>query len=85
MSNTKLQITITTKEHDLLQKKATRLGFDVTKYAKFLLTREAFDQFEEAEECKPMTAKIEKIVNKALADFKAGKAEQVESLSLSKV
>lgn len=41
---TKLQITITPEEEALLRRKAARLGYDVTKFVKFLLSREAYEQ-----------------------------------------
>lgn len=41
---TKLQISLTDEETQLLQEKADLLGYDVTKYAKFILAGEAVDQ-----------------------------------------
>lgn len=38
---TKIQITITEQESQLLAQKATLLGYDVTKYVKFLISKEA--------------------------------------------
>lgn len=38
---TKLQITLTDREAELLSQRASDLGYDVTKYAKFILAREA--------------------------------------------
>ncbi len=37
----KLQITLTKQEEELLSSKAGILGYDVTKYVKYLLAREA--------------------------------------------
>lgn len=37
----KLQITLTKQEEELLSSKAGVLGYDVTKYVKYLLAREA--------------------------------------------
>lgn len=39
----KLQITLTDEENQLLAMRASVLGYDVTKYAKFLLAREAVE------------------------------------------
>jgi len=73
----KLQITVTTEEHKLLERRAKLLGFDVTKYAKFLLTREAFSEIG-AEKC--LSVQEIKDIDKALVDYKAGKAIKVDSL-----
>jgi hypothetical protein len=43
----KLQITLTDEENQLLSLRASILGYDVTKYAKFLLAREAVDSRDE--------------------------------------
>ena len=69
----KLQITITDQEEKLLAERATALGYDVTKYAKFVLGREAFEQSSRAKE-------LEGLVREALEDDKKGKSIRVKSL-----
>lgn len=69
----KLQITITEEEKKLLAQQAKILGYDVTKYTKFLISHEAMkiSQVPVYE----MSPKAEAIALKALADDKAGKTK----------
>lgn len=66
----KLQITITDQEEKLLAKQASLLGYDVTKYAKFVLTTEATRSYVEN------TKKLERIIAKAIKDDAEGKTHE---------
>lgn len=70
----KLQITITDEEKNLLSQRAALLGFDVTKFAKFLLSHEAMKISETP--IYKMSNKAEEITSKALAEDKAGKTKK---------
>lgn len=72
---TKLQITLSDQETNLLRQKAMALGYDVTKYAKFVLAREA----EEVLTSPPVysaSPKMEKLIGKALEEDKQGKTKK---------
>lgn len=66
----KLQITITEEEEKLLAQRASLLGYDVTKYAKFLLTTEARKSHF------LLNRKLEKIIERALRDDSEGKTHE---------
>lgn len=68
----KLQITLTDEENQLLAMRATVLGYDVTKYAKFLLAREAVDSRDEVPVFTASTS-MEQAIKEANKEFKAGK------------
>ena len=68
----KLQITLTDEENQLLAMRATVLGYDVTKYAKFLLAREAVDSRDEVPVFTASTS-MERAIKEANKEFKAGK------------
>lgn len=70
---TKLQITITDQEKAALKKKAEILGYDVTKFVKFLLSREAYEHINERVE-------LEKMVKKAHNDHEQGKTHRLSSI-----
>jgi hypothetical protein len=68
---TKLQITLTDQEVELLAQKAALLGYDVTKYAKFVLAQKA----DEAAGSIPVfkaTPKMEKVIKEGLEEDKKG-------------
>ena len=68
----KLQITLTDEENQLLAMRASSLGYDVTKYAKFLLAREAVEGRDEM----PVftaSANMEQSIKEARKELKAGK------------
>ena len=72
---TKLQITLTDQEADLLTVKAAALGYDVTKYAKFILAREA----EEALKSVPSygaSKDMERVIDEAIKEDKQGKSQE---------
>jgi len=66
----KLQITITEQEEKLLAQQAKVLGYDVTKYTKFLISHEAMkiSQIPVFE----MSSDMENSIEKAIAEDKAG-------------
>lgn len=68
----KLQITLTDEENQLLAMRATALGYDVTKYAKFLLAKEAIDSLKEI----PVftaSSSMEEAIEEAHHAYKTGK------------
>jgi len=71
---TKLQITLTDEETQLLSMRAAVLGYDVTKYAKFVLAKDAVEQISSIPTFQA-TPKMEKIAKKAIADYRAGKTK----------
>jgi len=68
----KLQITLTDEENQLLAMRATALGYDVTKYAKFLLAREAIDHLKEIPTFEASSS-MEKAIKEARHAYKTGK------------
>jgi len=78
----KLQITLTDEENQLLALRASILGYDVTKYAKFLLAREAVDSRDEV----PVftaTAGMEQAIKEARKEYKSGKIKSWPSQNKS--
>lgn len=71
---TKLQITLTDQEATLLANKAAVLGYDVTKYAKFVLAREAEASVRNIPSLKANPA-METLIEEAIEEEKQGKAE----------
>lgn len=76
----KLQLSITDKEQELLAARAARLGYDVTKYVKFLLSQEAYQAVEEIPTYK-MDSKLVSQVSGAWDEYKAGKTKKVNKLA----
>jgi hypothetical protein len=68
----KLQISLTDEENQLLVMRAACLGYDVTKYAKFLLAREALDHLKEVQ-IFTANPNMEQAVKEARNEFKTGK------------
>lgn len=71
---TKLQITLTDEEETLLNEQALLLGYDVTKYAKFVLAQKAIEQLAATPSYKA-TPRMEDIVEKGLKEYRAGKTK----------
>lgn len=71
---TKLQISLTDEETQLLEEKASLLGYDVTKYAKFVLAREAVEEIKSIPTFKA-TPKMERIIKKGLEEDAQGKTK----------
>jgi len=72
---TKLQITLTDQEVNLLSLKAAQLGYDVTKYAKFILAREAEDELKRVPVFRANPA-MEKLIDEAIEEEKLGMVKQ---------
>ncbi|MFH1840744.1 MAG: hypothetical protein ABH807_01110, partial [Candidatus Shapirobacteria bacterium] len=70
---TKLQLTLTDQETDLLAAKAVLLGYDVTRYVKFLIGREAMTAMNDYP-VYHLTEAMEKKVIKAIKDNNEGKS-----------
>lgn len=75
----KVQITLTPEETTLIRMRASRLGYDVTKFIKFLITREALGVADDIPTFQ-MSKKAERTLKKALEDHKAGKSLELKSL-----
>ena len=71
---TKLQITLTDQETQLLAMRAAVLGYDVTKYAKFVLAREASDGVSDVPVIKA-TPRMEKAIREGLEEYRQGKTK----------
>lgn len=70
---TKLQITLTDKETQLLSMRAAVLGYNVTKYAKFVLAKDAVEQIPSIPTF-IATPKMNVLLKKALKDDSNGKS-----------
>lgn len=71
----KVQLTLTEEESKLLESKASKLGYSLTRYLKFLISREAADvvEREEIEVIPHLSTQAKKRFEKALKDIKSGK------------
>ena len=78
MQMQKIQLTFTPHEVAALSVRASALGYDVTKYAKFVLSRIAFEEVENIPTFK-MSRKMEKITEKALEEYRQGKLKSYGS------
>ena len=79
MQTQKIQITLTPEEVAALAVRAKALGYNVTRYIKFIVSREAF----EAAQSLPvfeMGKALEKKTLKALKDHKKGKSKKLLSV-----
>jgi hypothetical protein len=72
---TKLQISLTDQETQLLSMRAAVLGYDVTKYAKFVLAQDAVEQLTSPIPTFKATPKMEKIIKKGLKEYRQGKTK----------
>lgn len=71
---TKVQLTLTTQEVDLLSLKAATLGYNLTRFIKFLISREAAKVIEENNiPVFKMSKKAERIALQAIKNHQAGK------------
>lgn len=70
----KLQITLTDQEMNLLASKAAYLGYDVTKYAKFVLAKVADETLNNVPVFKA-TSDMEKTIKGAIEEDNAGKTK----------
>lgn len=71
---TKLQITLTDEEGTLLAEQAMLLGYDMAKYAKFVLAQKALEQITAIPTYKA-TPKMERIIRKGLEEYRRGKTK----------
>ena len=71
---TKLQITLTDQEAELLAQKAELLGYDVTKYAKFVLAQKADEAVGNIPVFKANKS-MEKAIKDGLVEYRAGKTK----------
>ena len=76
---TKIQLTLTTQEANLLATKAAQLGYNLTRYIKYLISREAIGVADNEVPMFKMSPKAEKVALKALVDYKAGKTKKIKS------
>jgi hypothetical protein len=77
---TKLQISLTDEETALLQNGADNLGYSLTRFVKFLLGQKAME-LNQAVPTFNMSDKLEKRVEKAMKNFRAGDVVKVNHLS----
>ena len=75
----KIQLTITPQELEILRFKASSLGYNVTKYIKFLISRETFSFIERVPEY-PLPKRIAKLAQTALDEHRAGKSIELKNV-----
>ena len=75
----KIQLTITPQELEILRLKASSLGYNVTKYIKFLISRETYTFIERVPEY-PLPKKIARLANDALAEYRRGKSVELKNV-----
>jgi len=78
----KLQISLTAQEAEVFNHKAAMLGYDLTRYVKYQLSRLADTFLQELTTLK-MSEKLEKEVVKSKNDYKVGKLKSVNSTDAS--
>ncbi len=71
---TKLQITLTDQETQLLAMRGGSMGYDVTKYVKYVLAREAIDGVYGIPTFKA-NARMEKVIKEGLEEYRQGKTK----------
>lgn len=71
---TKLQITLTDEEGALLSEQGMVLGYDVAKYAKFVLAQKALEHLTTIPMYKA-TPRVERIVKKGFSEYQQGKTK----------
>jgi len=79
MQTQKIQITLTPEEVVALALRGKPLGYNVTRYIKFIVSREAFDAVESYPIIK-MGALLEKKTLKALKEHKKGQSYKLLSI-----
>jgi hypothetical protein len=82
-NSTKLQLTLTPQETELFNYKAAQLGYDLTRYIKFAIAKlaEAVNYEINQIPTYEMSEKTAKMVEKDLADYKAGKLKSVKDIN----
>jgi len=79
MRTQKIQITLTPEEVAALSIRGKALGYNVTKYIKFIISREAFEAVQSIPIFE-MEEVLEKKTLKALKDHKKGKSKKLLSV-----
>lgn len=79
MLTQKVQITLTPQEVSALSFKGKTLGYNVTKYIKYIITKEAFDAIEDFPEI-AMGPILEKKTIKAINEHNKGNSKKINSL-----
>jgi len=75
----KIQLTITPQELEILRLKASSLGYNVTKYIKFLISRETYSFIERVPQY-PLPKKIARLADDARAEYKKGKLRELKDV-----
>ena len=73
----KLQITLTDQEAELMAMRGSTLGYDVTKYAKFLLAQDAASHIAFVPTLKG-TMDMKRMVKNAISQYRAGKTKTLK-------
>lgn len=79
MLSQKIQITLTPQEVAALSIKSKALGYNVTKYVKFIVSKEAVESVEEYPTYK-MSKRLERLSQKALKEYREGKTITLKSV-----
>jgi uncharacterized protein (DUF1778 family) len=78
---TKIQLSLTTEEADILSVRAAQLGYNITRFIKYLISNEAAKTIENDNfPTFPMSKRLEQIGLQALKDHKAGKTHEFKSI-----
>lgn len=80
MQTQKIQITLTPEEIAALSMKGKRLGYNATKYIKFLIMREAFSIVESIPTY-PLTQELEEKTLEALKEYRQKKTKRLKNPS----
>ncbi|KKQ24993.1 MAG: hypothetical protein US40_C0004G0031 [Candidatus Roizmanbacteria bacterium GW2011_GWC2_37_13] len=80
MQTQKIQITLTPEEVIALALRGKTLGYNVTRYIKFIVSREAYEAVESYPTIR-MGALLEKKTLKAIKEYKKGKSRKLLSVS----
>jgi len=80
MLTQKVQITLTPEEVNALSFKSKALGYNVTKYIKFIITKEAFETVEYFPQLM-MGPILEKKTIRAIEEHNKGKSKKMNSLN----
>lgn len=75
----KIQLTLTDQEKSLLSLRAATLGYNVPRYVKFLISKEAFSVAENTPVFS-LSAKAEREAEKALKEYRHGKSLELKNL-----
>jgi len=76
---TKLQITLTNPETQALSYLASRFGYDITRYVKYLISRTTEDVVSQIPTI-PMSPKAEKLALKTLKEYEKGKLSWTDNI-----